>query len=52
MADFDFMDALYRAYVPQYSGAALWWLALRVGGSAVEHNSTPRRRRRSAVVAW
>ena len=36
MADFDFMEALYRAYVAAlFGGAALWWLALRVGGREV-----------------
>lgn len=36
MADFDFMEALYRAYVAGLAGgAALWWLALRVGGKAL-----------------
>ncbi len=36
VADFDFMEALYRAYVAAlFGGAALWWLALRVGGKEV-----------------
>ena len=43
MADFDFMDALYRAYVATiFGGAALWWLALRVGGSAVASTTAHR----------
>lgn len=36
IADFDVMEALYRAYVAAIvGGVALWWLALRVGGHAV-----------------
>ncbi|MGO9657901.1 MAG: hypothetical protein ACLP7F_06000 [Acidimicrobiales bacterium] len=43
MADFDFMDALYRAYVAAiFGGAALWWLALRLGGGAVASTTAHR----------
>lgn len=43
MAQFDVMEALYRAYVAAiFGGVALWWLALRVGGSTVAHASVHR----------
>lgn len=42
MADFDFMDALSRLRGHDLGGAALWWLALRLGGGAVASTTAHR----------